>query len=92
MIVFTKNRGFLTFTDDKGGIPMAEDVLAPMVGKILKIKVKPGDRVQEDDEILVMESMKLETSVHAPCSGVVKEIKVSEGDRVEEDDLLVVIE
>lgn len=71
---------------------MAEDVLAPMVGKILKIKVKPGDTVQEDDEILVMESMKLETSVHAPCSGVVKEIKVSEGDRVEEDDLLVVIE
>ncbi len=71
---------------------MAEDVLAPMVGKILKIKVKPGDSVQEDDEIIVMESMKLETSVHAPCSGVIKEIKVSEGDRVEEDDLLVVIE
>lgn len=71
---------------------MAEDVLAPMVGKILKIKVKPGDAVQEDDEVLVMESMKLETAVHAPCSGIVKEIKVSEGDRVEEDDVLLVIE
>ncbi|SMC19678.1 acetyl-CoA carboxylase biotin carboxyl carrier protein [Desulfacinum hydrothermale DSM 13146] len=71
---------------------MAEELLAPMVGKILKIKVKPGDAVREDDEIMVMESMKLETGIHAPCDGVVKEIKVAEGDRVEEDDLLAIIE
>ena len=71
---------------------MAEELLAPMVGKILKIKVKPGDKVEEDQEIMVMESMKLETGIHAPCSGVIKEIKVQEGDRVEEDDLLAVIE
>ncbi len=71
---------------------MAEELLAPMVGKILKIKVKPGDEVEEDQEIMVMESMKLETGIHAPCSGVVKEIKVQEGDRVEEDDLLAIIE
>ncbi|MBC7357823.1 acetyl-CoA carboxylase biotin carboxyl carrier protein [Desulfacinum infernum DSM 9756] len=71
---------------------MAEELLAPMVGKILKIKVKPGDAVKEDDEIMVMESMKLETGIHAPCDGVVKEIKVAEGDRVEEDDLLAIIE
>jgi acetyl-CoA carboxylase biotin carboxyl carrier protein len=67
-------------------------VLAPMVGKIVKIKVKVGDKVEEDQEIIVMESMKLETSVFAPCSGVVKEIKVSEGDRIEEDDVLAIIE
>ncbi len=71
---------------------MAEKVLAPMVGKIVKILVKPGDKVEEDQEIMVMESMKLESSIFAPCSGVIKEIKVSEGDRVEEDDELAVIE
>ena len=71
---------------------MAEKVLAPMVGKIVKILVKPGDKVEEDQEIMIMESMKLESSIFAPCSGVIKEIKVSEGDRVEEDDELAVIE
>ncbi|MBW1974396.1 MAG: acetyl-CoA carboxylase biotin carboxyl carrier protein subunit [Deltaproteobacteria bacterium] len=71
---------------------MAEQVLAPMVGKIVKILVKPGDQVEEDQEIMVMESMKLESSIFAPCSGVIKEIKVSEGDRVEEDDVLAIIE
>lgn len=67
-------------------------VTAPMVGKIIKIKVKVGDRVEEDQEVIVMESMKLETSVFSPCGGVVKEIKVSEGDRVEEDDVLAIVE
>lgn len=67
-------------------------VLAPMVGKIVKVKVKVGDRVEADQEIFVMESMKLESSVFSPCSGTVKEIKVSEGDRIEEDDVLAVIE
>ncbi|MCX7823801.1 MAG: acetyl-CoA carboxylase biotin carboxyl carrier protein subunit [Syntrophobacterales bacterium] len=67
-------------------------VLAPMVGKIVKVKVKVGDKVERDQEIFVMESMKLESSVFSPCSGTIKEIKVSEGDRIEEDDLLAIIE
>lgn len=67
-------------------------VLAPMVGKIVKIKARVGDKVETDQEIFVMESMKLESSVFSPCSGTVKEIKVSEGDRIEEDDVLAIIE
>ena len=63
---------------------MARKVLAPMVGKILKIKVKVGDQVKENDEIMVIESTKLESGIHAPCDGTVKEIKVYVGDRVEE--------
>jgi biotin carboxyl carrier protein len=71
---------------------MAEEVLAPMVGKILKIKVKVGDAVKEDQEIIVMESMKLETDIMSPCDGVVKEIRAAEGKTVEEDDVLAIIE
>lgn len=48
--------------------------------------------MEEDDEILVLEAMKLETPVFSPCDGKIKEIKVKEGDAVEEDDLLAVIE
>jgi len=71
---------------------MATELEAPMVGKILKVHVKVGDSVKEDDEVMLMESMKLETGVHAPCDGVVKEIGISEGDQVEEDDVLAIIE
>ena len=70
---------------------MAEEVLAPMVGKVIKIIAKVGNAVEEDDEIMVVESMKLETGIHAPCDGTIHEIKVAVGDSVEEDDILAVI-
>jgi len=63
-----------------------------MVGKIVDIKVKVGDRVQEDDEIAVLEAMKMEMPIVAPAAGVVKEIRVSVGQTCESDMILAVIE
>jgi biotin carboxyl carrier protein len=63
-----------------------------MVGKIVDIKVKVGDRVQEDDEIAILEAMKMEMPIVAPTSGVVKEILVSVGQTCETDMVLAVIE
>ena len=54
-----------------------------MVGKILKVEKNVGDRVDEDEVVLVMEAMKMEIPVVAPASGVLKEIKVSAGQAVE---------
>jgi biotin carboxyl carrier protein len=71
---------------------MSEDVFAPLSGKIVSIDIQPGAAVEEDDEILVIEAMKMETPVFAPCSGTVAKVQVKEGDSVEEDDLLAVIE
>jgi len=71
---------------------MAEEVLAPLAGKIISIGLEPGAAVEEDDEVLVIEAMKMETPVFAPCDGTIKEIKVKKGDEVEEDALLAVIE
>ena len=71
---------------------MGQNVVAPMVGKIVDIKVKVGDRVQEDDEIVILEAMKMEMPVVAPTSGVVKEILVSVGQTCETDMVLAVIE
>ena len=71
---------------------MAEDVLAPLAGKILSLAVEVGSKVEEDDEVLVIEALKMETIVYAPGDGTVKEIKVKAGDQVEEDDILVVME
>jgi acetyl-CoA carboxylase biotin carboxyl carrier protein len=71
---------------------MAEDVLAPLAGKVLSIAVGVGDTVEEDAEVLVLEAMKMETVVYAPCNGKVAAVMVKAGDQVEEDDPLATIE
>jgi acetyl-CoA carboxylase biotin carboxyl carrier protein len=63
-----------------------------MVGKILKIEKNVGDRVEEDDVVIVMEAMKMEIPVVAPASGTMKEIKISPGHAVEAGDILAEIE
>ena len=71
---------------------MATPIIAPMVGKILKLEKTVGDRVEEDDVVLIMEAMKMEIPVVAPASGVLKELKVSVGQAVEADQLLAEID
>jgi biotin carboxyl carrier protein len=71
---------------------MAEEILAPLAGKIIQFSLEVGQTVEEDEEVLVIEAMKMETPVFAPCSGKVTEVKVKQGDEVEEDDVLAVLE
>jgi biotin carboxyl carrier protein len=71
---------------------MAEKILAPLAGKVIAINIQVGGKVEEDDEAMVIEAMKMETAVFVPCSGTVKEILVKEGAMVEEDDVLAIIE
>ena len=63
-----------------------------MVGKVLKIEKQVGDRVEEDDVVIVMEAMKMEIPVVAPAGGIVKEIKVAPGQAVEAEQVLAIIE
>lgn len=64
---------------------------SPMAGKIQEVNMKVGQMITEDDEVFVIEAMKMENVVYGE-PGVVKEIFVKVGDRVEEDDPLAVIE
>ncbi len=68
------------------------DICAPMSGNIWKILVKEGDKVKADDELMIMEVMKMEVPVTAPVAGRVKSLKVKEEDAVEADTVLAVIE
>lgn len=70
---------------------MAE-ITAPMRGKILKIMVNVGDSIGEDDEVAVLDSMKMEISVYSPDEGTVKEVLVKEGDTVEAEAIMMVLE
>jgi acetyl-CoA carboxylase biotin carboxyl carrier protein len=71
---------------------MTRKILAPLDGKVFQLKVKPGDTVEEDEEILVIEAMKMETPIFVPCDGVIKEVRVQDGDDVTENDILAVID
>ncbi len=71
---------------------MNEELLAPLAGMILQMDINVGDNVEEDDDALVIEAMKMETRIYVPCNGVVREVRVKKGDKVEEDDVLAVIQ
>jgi biotin carboxyl carrier protein len=71
---------------------MSVEILAPMPGKILQVMVKVGDKVAEDDELLILEAMKMENPIYSTADGVVKEIKVAKDDTVDSDQVLVVME
>ena len=71
---------------------MATEVQAQIPGNLWKIERVVGDRVEEDDVIMVIESMKMEIPVEAPCAGTIAQICVSEGDAIEEGIVLAVIE
>ena len=71
---------------------MATEVTVPMVGKIVNVLCKVGDKVSEDDQIATLEAMKMEMPIVAPASGVIKEIKVTAGQEVDADTVLAIIE
>lgn len=71
---------------------MAIDVVAPMPGTVSKILVKAGDVVKEDDELIILEAMKMENPIMADAGGTVKEILVKEKDKVQANQTLIVLE
>ena len=57
-----------------------------------QVRTEVGAQVAEGDELVVLESMKMEIPVEAPCAGRVTEIRVAPDTRVVEGDVLVVLE
>ena len=68
-----------------------EPVPAPLAGNIFEVLVKPGQRVEEGERVLVLEAMKMETDVAAPRAGTVAEVRVKPGDAVAVGDVLLTI-
>jgi len=64
-------------------------VQCPMAGKVQKIPVKVGDAVKPDTVVVVLEAMKMETSVCAGVAGTVRDIAASEGNVVDSGARLV---
>jgi oxaloacetate decarboxylase alpha subunit len=70
-----------------GGSP----VNAPLAGTVVKVLVKPGQAVAEGETIIILEAMKMETSVSAPAAGSIVEVRVQGGDSCAVGDVLVTL-
>lgn len=68
------------------------NVKSEIAGNVWKIQAKPGDRIEAEGEIVILESMKMEIPVLAPKAGVVREIRVNEGEAIGEGQLIAVLE
>ncbi len=64
-------------------------VKAPIVGTVMSVKVKPGDDVQVNQVLLVMEAMKMETNIASPIAGKIKSVAAKPGDAVKAGQVLV---
>ena len=71
---------------------MSVEITAPLSGTIWKIHVKVGDKVVFEDELMILEALKMETPIYAPNDGTVAEIKVSADQEVETNQVLMVLE
>jgi len=70
----------------------SRNVVAPIPGLILDVKVQPGDVIKADQVVVILEAMKMESEITAPAAGKVKSVRVKKGDSVQEHDLLVEVE
>lgn len=70
---------------------MAE-VRAEITANVWQVPVQAGQTVSEGDELVILESMKMEIPVMAPCSGTVSQVAVAPDDQVNEGDLICVID
>ena len=68
------------------------DVKAELVGNLWKIVTEVGQEVEEDDTLMILESMKMEIPVTAPVAGKISKILVKEGDVVQEGQVVAVLE
>jgi acetyl-CoA carboxylase biotin carboxyl carrier protein len=75
----------------KGPITMAE-ITAHIAGTIFKIEKQAGEAVSEGEEVIILESMKMEIPLESPINGVIKEILVAEGDPVDENMVVAIVE
>lgn len=69
----------------------ARQVLSPIQGTVVNVKVKPGDRVSKGDVLLIIEAMKLENEVPSPFAGEVVQVLVSKGQSVSAKEVIVTI-
>lgn len=78
-------------TASSAGTGEGTEVKAPMPGAVLRVLKSVGDSVEENEEILVIEAMKMETPIKAPVAGTITSISVGQGDKVQTGQVMATV-
>jgi len=89
VLISDKSMAAATKSRAKADPADTNQVGAPIPGLIASLSATVGVKVKKGEKLLLMEAMKMQTTVYAPCNGVVSEVTVEVGDTVEAKDLLV---
>jgi len=68
-----------------------KEILAPLPGVVIDIKVKVGDQVNPGDKLMIIEAMKMENEIPSEFSGIVDKILVNKGDNVDGDEPVIIL-
>lgn len=68
------------------------EIKSPIAANVWKVHVSVGQRVEEDEEVAILESMKMEIPVESSASGLVREVRVHEGGTVQQGQVMVVLD
>ena len=90
-VVVDKALGKETAANAKADPGNPNHVGAPLPGMVSEVAVKPGDTVKEGDRLVVLEAMKMLTTVSAPADGTVSEVILQKGKSADTGDLLVTL-
>ncbi|HPL64836.1 MAG: biotin/lipoyl-binding protein [Syntrophales bacterium] len=71
---------------------MSVNIVAPMPGTVSEVLVQAGDIVRADEELIILEAMKMENPICASRNGKVIEVKVGEEEKVDTGQVLIVLE
>jgi acetyl-CoA carboxylase biotin carboxyl carrier protein len=69
-----------------------KQITAMMAGTVVEVLVKAGDDISEGQDVIIIESMKMQLPVQSELAGKVKEVKVGSGDFVNEGDTIAVLD
>ena len=67
-------------------------IVSNMAGVVLEYLVQPGDAITVDQDVVMLESMKMQIPIQSTVNGTVKELKANEGDFVDDGDVLIEVE
>ena len=66
-----------------------KELTSPIAGMVTEIKVKPGDKVAENDSLMIIEAMKMNTHISSPVSGIIERINVQAKEGVTQGQVLL---
>ena len=74
-----------------GGLSSQNSISSQIPGRVISLSVNKGDSVKKGDNIVVLESMKMQIAIKSPKDGVIKELRVKEGQSISRNDIVAIL-